>query len=215
VPIISASRFLIDPGNDRIRLAFVAIIRQDQQKPRQALLGGVEQLVGQVLLARMLRSITYAVNSAENSASSRSARMTFAFGILMGTFSVEAVTVAMRSSDPARHSSLQKLPGERMARTAPFPFAEVTLTLTCQPGGKRRCPRDRPGNRRSGLFDILIATCFSRLGEDGYQIRRMFFVSRHADDRIAGFSRMRCDTRRHRRASAVPKLSNSGLKSRI
>ncbi len=43
-------RFLTDLGNDRFRLALLPKVGQQQQRPRQPLLTGIEELIHQILL---------------------------------------------------------------------------------------------------------------------------------------------------------------------
>jgi hypothetical protein len=59
-------RLLADLQFNRLRLPFLAEIRQQKERPRQALLAGIEQLIDQVFSTRLLRISRWAVNISAN-----------------------------------------------------------------------------------------------------------------------------------------------------
>ena len=131
VPTISASVSCEIFGDDLPRLVLLAVAREQQQRPRQPLLAGVEQLIDQVLLdADVPRQHVRDEAIGERVLLVQQPTICCFVNHEHGCVGVMAVALPMRTGWPARHPSPKKSPGPSIATTASLPAFESTDSLT-------------------------------------------------------------------------------------
>jgi len=121
--------FLADLNLDRPRAAFLAEVRQQQQKPRQPFLARIEQLIDQVGFNAAVGVSRYVMKSSENPGSLRRAASIAVFVMAVITQSSSAVVVEIRRGLPFRQLSPKNCPDSRIPTIASLPCSDSTTTL--------------------------------------------------------------------------------------